>query len=310
LILDLDMRISLTLFLFLLASPCFAAPKIVVSIAPIHSLVSLLTKGISEPKLLLKQGGSPHSSSLRPSQARALAGADLLIWVGPELESFLTVPVGRLVQPKAEMQLLKLEGLELLAQRHGGLWEEDQHADESTHDNHSINPHIWLSPDNARYIVSSISQHLIQIDPKNAAAYRQNEKNLQRRVDLLELALSEQLTPIRAQPYLVFHDAYPYFEAAFSLNAVGSVRISAERAPGARRLQQIKAKVSGSAAVCLFSEPQFSPALAASLAKDSGLKLGELDPLGSTIDQGADSWFILMKGLAANLVDCLTKEPR
>ncbi len=304
------MRISLTLFLFLLASPCFSAPKIVVSIAPIHSLVSLLTKGVSEPKLLLRQGGSPHSSSLRPSQARALAEADLLIWVGPELESFLTVPVGRLVQPKVEMQLLKLEGLKLLSQRHGGLWEEDQHADEASHDEQSINPHIWLAPDNARHIVSSISQRLIQIDQKNAAVYRQNEKELQRHVDLLEQALSEQLTPIRTQPYLVFHDAYPYFEDAFSLNAVGSVRISAERAPGARRLQQIKTKVSESAAVCLFSEPQFSPALAASLAKDSGLKLGELDPLGSAIDQGEDSWFILMERLAENLVDCLTRGQR
>ncbi len=303
------MRISLTLFLFLFASPCFAAPKIVVSIAPIHSLVSLLTKGVSEPKLLLRQGGSPHSSSLRPSQARALAEADLLIWVGPELESFLTVPVGRLVLPKAEMQLLKLKGLKLLPQRHGGFWEEDQHADESSHDQQSINPHIWLSPDNARHIVSSIGQRLIQIDQKNAAAYIQNEEDLLRRVDLLEQSLSDLLTPIQTRPYLVFHDAYPYFEDAFSLNAVGSVRISAERAPGARRLQQIKTRVSESSAVCLFSEPQFSPALAASLAKDSGLKLGELDPLGSTIDQGEDSWFILMERLAENLNNCLGEVP-
>ncbi len=303
------MRISLTIFLFLLASPCFAAPKIVVSIAPIHSLVSLLTKGVSEPKLLLRQGGSPHSSSLRPSQARALAAADLLIWVGPELESFLTVPVGRLVQPNAEMQLLKLEGLKLLSQRHGGFWEEDQHADKNSHDKQSINPHIWLSPDNARHIVSSISQRLIQLDPKNTAIYRQNEEDLQRRVDLLEQSLSYLLTPIRTRPYLVFHDAYPYFEDAFSLNAIGSVRISAERAPGARRLQQITTKVSESLAVCLFSEPQFSPALAASLAKDSGLKLGELDPLGSAIDQGDDSWFILMEKLAENLNNCLGEVP-
>lgn len=304
------MRILLTIFLFLLSSPCFAAPKIVVSIAPIHSLVSTLTKGISEPKLLLRQGGSPHSSSLRPSQARALAEADLLIWVGPQLESFLTVPVVRLVKPSARMQLLKLKGLKLLPQRHGGFWEEDQHADKFSHDDQqSINPHIWLSPDNTRQIVSSINKRLIQIDPKNAPIYRQNEEDLLRRIDLLEQSLMEQLTPVRTRPYLVFHDAYPYFEAAFSLNSIGSIRISAERAPGARRLQQIQTKISESAAVCLFSEPQFSPALATALTKGSALRLGELDPLGSTIDQGEESWFILMEGLAANLVDCLTREP-
>ena len=259
--------------------------------------------------LLLRQGGSPHSSSLRPSQARALAEADLLIWVGPELESFLTVPIGRLVKPSAEMQLLKLQGLKLLSQRHGGFWEDDQHADEPSHDEQSINPHIWLSPDITRHIVASICKRLIQIDPKNATAYKQNRENLQRRIDLLEQSLKKQLIPIQTRPYMVFHDAYPYLEDAFSLNAIGSIRISAERAPGARRLQQIQSKISESAAVCLFSEPQFSPALASSLAKSSGLKLGELDPLGSTIGQGEDSWFILMERLAENLLNCLGEVP-
>jgi zinc transport system substrate-binding protein len=301
------MRLPLTLLLLLLfATPSLAAPKIVVSIAPIHSLVSLLAKGISQPQLLLPPGGSPHSASLRPSQARAMAEADLMIWIGPELESFLRVPVSRLIRPAAVMQLLELEELKRIPQRHGGLWE-DEHAEEASHDHQGTNPHIWLSPENARQIVDSIGKRLIRIDPQNSAAYQRNLEELQRRIEQLRQELSAQLAPIRQRPYLVFHDAYPYFENSFSLNAIGSIRISAERAPGARRLQQIRNKISKSAAVCLFTEPQFSPTLAESLAKGSNLKLGELDPLGTVTATGDDGWFQLMRALADNLSECLAE---
>ncbi len=303
------MRLLLTLFLLLLATPGIAAPKIVVSIAPIHSLVSLVTKGISTPQLLLPQGGSPHSASLRPSQARALAEADLMIWVGPELETFLTQPIARLVVRRAEMQLLKLKDLNLLPQRHGGFWEEDRHDEETDLRPQSINPHIWLSPDNARQIARSVCARLVQIDPQNRAVYEQNLAILLLRTSQLELELRKRLAPVQNRPYLVFHDAYPYFEEAFALNAIGSIRISAERAPGARRIQQIRIKTLESAAVCLFSEPQFSPALAETLAKGSGLNLGVLDPLGSTSAKGEDAWFNLMDNLADNLLDCLGKGP-
>jgi len=303
------MRFLLTLSLLCLASPSLATPKVLVSIAPIHSLVSSLTKGISEPGLLLPQGGSPHSASLKPSQAQALATADLMIWVGPELESFLTVPIGRLVAQKAEMRLLKLKNLKLLPQRHGGFWEEDQHENEASHDHQSINPHIWLSPNNARQIAKAVCRRLVEIDPQNAKAYQQNLAALTLRIDQLQQKLQRQLMPIQNRPYLVFHDAYPYLEDAFSLNAIGSIRISAERAPGARRLQQISAKINQSAAVCLFTEPQFSPAIAKALTAGQVLKLGVLDPLGSRSTHKEEAWFDLMNALADNLVECLKVGP-
>lgn len=301
------MRLLFVLLLLLITTPCLAAPHIVVSIAPLHSLVSALTSGISEPQLLLTRGGSPHSASLRPSQARALSEADLLIWVGPELESFLSQPISRLVKPQAEMQLLALDGLELLTQRQGGFWEDDEEPEAARHTNNEqrINPHIWLSPDNARQISALVSARLIRIDPQNSTSYQQNLARLEQRIVALQTDLTQRLQPLQESPYLVFHDAYPYFEKAFSLNAIGSIRISAERPPGARRLQQIRSKISETAALCLFSEPQFSPALAQRLADDTGLKLGVLDPLGSAADIGEDAWFILMEKLAKNLEDCL-----
>jgi zinc transport system substrate-binding protein len=304
------MRLTLTFLFLLLTTPCIAAPKIVVSIAPIYSLVSAITEGISQPQLLLSQGGSPHSASLRPSQARAMTEADLMIWIGPELESFLTLPVARLLQPDVEMSLLKLKNLNLLEQRHGGFWEEDHHTEETAHDSQSINPHIWLSPENARQIVTSVCERLIQIDPQNSKRYTQNLAALLKRIDQLELSLHEKLASVRSRPYLVFHDAYPYLEEAFSLNAIGSIRVSAERAPGARRLQEIRTKARQSAAICLFSEPQFSPVLAESLAKETHLKLGVLDPLGNTLNESSDGWFTLMERLAENLVNCLDEGER
>jgi len=304
------MRLLLAFIFLLITTPCRGASNILVSIAPLHSLVSQLTRGISEPQLLLPQGGSPHSASLRPSQARALAQADLFIWVGPELESFLTQPVARLVNPQAEMQLLKMKDLKLFSQRHGGFWEEDLHEGETKHEPQSINPHIWLSPYNARQIVSSVCARLIQIDPTHKSEYQQNLVDLLQRIDRLQQELQQRLTPVKDRPYLVFHDAYPYFEKAFSLNAIGSIRISAERAPGARRLQQIRNKVINSEAICLFTEPQFSPALAETLAAGSGLKLGVLDPLGSRSSDGDDGWFKLMDNLADNLINCLGEEAR
>ena len=316
------MRTALTLLLLLLlllATPCLAAPQVLVSIAPLHSLVSILTKGVSEPGLLMSQSASPHSASLRPSQARALAAADLMIWVGPELESFLARPVTRLVKPEAEMQLLKLDNLKLLPQRQGGFWEEDHqgdtdhgedadHAEKAEHHHRSINPHFWLSPENARQTARSVAKRLVQIDTQHQTIYQRNLTDLLQRIDGLEQSLRERLAPLKNLPYLVFHDAYPYFEEAFALNAIGSIRISAERAPGARRLEQIRVKLTESDAVCLFSEPQFSPALAERLAAGRDLKLATLDPLGSLSAQGEDAWFDLMNQLANNLIDCLAGE--
>jgi len=300
------MRFLLCILCLFVATPSLAAPRIVVSIAPIHALTAALTRGVSEPRLLLPQGGSPHSGSLRPSQAQALASADLFIWIGPELEAFLAQPILRLVKPQAEMRLLTLKPLKLLAQRQGGFWEEDLHdAAEERHDEHHFNPHIWLSPENASLISAAIARRLVQLDPQNTVRYQENLKVLQRKIGQLSISLKQRLEPVRRIPYLVFHDAYPYFEAAFDLNAVGSIRVSADRPPGARRITQIQSKIVDSRAVCLFSEPQFNPAMAQRLTANGQLKLGTLDPLGGPTQRITEGWFILMENLATNLTHCL-----
>ncbi|WP_020676055.1 zinc ABC transporter substrate-binding protein [Geopsychrobacter electrodiphilus] len=303
------MRLLCIFLLLSLATPALATPKVVVSIIPIYSLVSALTRGVTTPELLLNQGGSPHSASLRPSQARALAEADLLIWVGPELESFLTQPISRLVKPGAEMRLLPIESLKRLPQRHGGFWEadDDEHDTGPGHSESLFNPHIWLSPDNALQICVLVAARLTRLDPSHQAIYQKNLLALKARIQTLSNKLKQQLKPLQKEPYLVFHDAYAYFENAFGLNPIGSIRVSADRAPGARRLQQIREKIIQSKARCLFSEPQFSPATAQRLADAGHLKLGVLDPLGNRSNSSQDDWFNLMQKLADNLTSCLKK---
>jgi zinc transport system substrate-binding protein len=168
--------------------------------------------------------------------------------------------------------------------------------------------HIWLSPENARRIVTGLTDHLGRWDPANAEAYARNRDALLERVDMLDAELARQLEPVRDLPFIVFHDAYQYFEHAYGLNAAGSITVDPSRAPGARRIQELRDRMSADDVVCLFTEPQFRPAVASILVEGHSTRLGELDPIGTSLEPGPDAWFDLMRGLADDLVSCL--EPR
>jgi len=299
--------LTLLLSMLLFALPVCAAPRIVASIAPLHALTSALTLGLSEPSLLLTNQSSPHDANLRPSQVRSLAEADLVIWIGPQLEGFLAKPVKKL-KPQANLQLTRVPGLTLLPQREGGAWETG-HEEPGHHafSELEINPHLWLSPANAQLIARAICDRLVEIDPANQTGYTQNLAALSTRIATAASSLRRQLSSVRSQPYLVFHDAYAYFEAAFDLNPIGSIRVSVDRAPGARRLAQIEQRIKESGARCLFTEPQFDPLLARRLASRQGIRLGTLDPLGNIEDPAEEGWFVLMENLARNLEACLNE---
>lgn len=246
-----------------------------------------------------------------------MSQADLLVWIGPQLESFLAKPVAHLMEQRANLQLTKVEGMTLLKQRGGGAW--DAEHDEAAHghdDNHDldhdldINPHLWLSPQNARLIVRVVAARLQKIDPQNSDLYADNRQKLEEQIRLTETRITEQLAPFRAKPYLVFHDAYHYFESAFGLNAIGSIRVSADRAPGAKRLIQLRQKIAASKAVCLFLEPQLGQETAHKLTLNSKIRLGLLDPLGTQQAQAEKGWFKLMTDLSNNLASCLSGAPQ
>jgi zinc transport system substrate-binding protein len=302
------MRYVLSLILLLgAAGPLHAAaPRVVVSIVPLHSLVAGVMAGVGEPRLLIPGGQSPHHYSLRPSRARALARAQLVLWVGAELEASLARSIRKLARGARVVTLMRHGDIRLLEAREGGVWEDHQAQEAGVErHHHGLDPHLWLSPDNAGRIVRIVRDELIALDPGNADRYRDNAGALLQRIADLDRSLRERLEPLRGEPYLVFHDAYQYFERHYGLRAVGSVTVSPERPPGARRLHQLRGKIRTSGARCVFAEPQFRPGLVRTLIEGSGARGAELDPLGAGLQPGADAWFRLMEGLAGGLVACL-----
>lgn len=293
-------------------APAAATVKVVTSIKPIHSLVAGVMRGAGAPALLIKGASSPHTYSLRPSDARALQAADLVFWVGPELETFLAKPLHALVRRARIVALAEAAGVRLLAGRAAGLWtlhhqpageKEDEHP--GADHRHRMNMHIWLDPRNAKAMVSAIGAALSDVDPPRAQLYAANARALQRRLDVLDQGLEQTLTPLRGRPYVVFHDAYRYLEARYGLTAVGAITVAPDRPPGARRLAEIRARIRNAGVDCVFVEPQFEPALARALVEGTGAKVGVLDPLGADLSPGPDAYFQLMRNLAHSLKDCL-----
>lgn len=286
-------------------------PRVVVSIKPIHSLVANLMTGIAEPDLLIEGGGSPHGYALRPSEARALSEADLVVWVGPELESFLQKALQSLSSDSRKLQITAGMPEMLLPARTGGGWTEqaDEHAGEAHHHAHDFDPHIWLGLPQARRIAELATRELVAIDPANADRYRDNAVTLQKRLQALESELEEKLAPVRDIPYIVFHDAFQYFEKAFRLNAVGALTLDPERKPGIRRVLEIREQIRRLKARCVFSEPQFEPRLVQTVVEDTGAASGTLDPVGAELAAGPDAYFILMRNLATDLSKGLQQKP-
>lgn len=299
------------------ALPAWAeAPKVVVSIKPIHSLVASVMHGVGEPVLLVRGGASPHSYTMKPSDAKALSVADLVVWVGPELEGFLEKPLQANAPKATRLTLMDLKSLTLLQSREGGAWEPHDHGHEGhghkdhDHKDHDdghdeLNTHIWLDPANARAIVTATAEALAAKDPADAEAYRTNADRTLQAIDALDAELKATLAPLKDKPFVVFHDAYQYFEARYDLSAIGSITVSPDRRPSAKRLSAIRAKIAGLNAACVFAEPQFEPTLVRTVVEGTKAKTGVLDPEGADLPEGEALYPTLMRNLAASLRGCL-----
>lgn len=302
--------VVLTLLLCFISASTWSAekpiPYVVVSIKPLDSLVAGVMQGVAEPYLLVKGGASPHGYVLRPSEARAISQADLVIWIGHQLESFLEKPLLTLGQHAPQLELMKTLESQLLPLRKGGRWDAHRHDDHAVaHHGHAeseFNPHLWLNPLLAKQIVTQIADALCEVDPAHQITYRKNAEQLRQRLDALHLRLQNKLDPVKDIPYVVFHDAYQYFEVAYGLNAVGSVTVDPGRKPGVKRIGEIRGKIKQLNARCVFSEPQFMPQLVATIIEGTGARTGVLDPLGVNLTAGPESYFQLLDDLADNLV--------
>jgi zinc transport system substrate-binding protein len=284
-----------------------AAPKVVVSIKPIHSLVAAVMAGIGEPALIVAGGSSPHVYTLRPSDARKLEAADIVFWVGPILEGFLAKPIASLAAKAEIVELDRAPGVALLPARKGGDWDEDEHDHHEAASAAEQDGHLWLDPANAKAIVSLAEARLSALDPANAQRYQSNAAALQQRLDALDAGLRQRLGPVRGLPFVVFHDAYQYFERRYALSAIGSITVSPEHLPGAQRIQSIHDKVARLGARCVFSEPQFEPRLVQTVIEGTQARTAVLDPEGAALRAGPELYFTLMDGLADALATCLAR---
>ncbi|HSM41510.1 MAG TPA: zinc ABC transporter substrate-binding protein ZnuA [Afifellaceae bacterium] len=303
--------------LALSAFPTLAASDVIASIKPLHSLVAGVMDGVAEPGLLIDGAGSPHAYSLRPSQARALEQADVIFWVGHELETFLEKPIATLGADAQAVSLAESDGIELLPYREDGEFGGHDHEAEGDHDEHAesghghaneheaMDMHIWLDPENAKAMVDTIRLALTNTDPANADRYDANAAALTEKLERLAAELETELAPVKDRPFVVFHDGYHYFENRFGMEAAGAITVNPEVAPGAERLSEIRDRLQGLRAACVFAEPQFEPKLVSVVIEGTGARSAVLDPLGASIDAGPDLYFDLMRQMGESFRHCL-----
>ena len=313
-------RSLLLTLLLLIPMLTTASPRIVVSIQPLHSLVSVLTEGLQPPTLLIPAAQSPHGFRLRPSNALALHRADLVIWVGESLETSLAHSIDGLGADTTVISALALPGMALLAARAGGL---HSHDADPPHDDapqghpkglkqpasNATDPHFWLNPENMQVLVDAIAARLASMDPGNAQRYHDNAATARQRLTVLDSELQQTLTPLRQRPFLVVHDAFQYLEQRYRLNSIGSITVSPERRPGARRLVALRRLIRDSDALCLFAEPQVSRSAIDSLISASNTRSGTLDPIGTKLQPGVNAYFKMLRANAEALRRCLTLTP-
>ena len=297
--------------------------KVVTSIKPIHSLASYIMDGVGSPGLIVDGYNSPHSFQLKPSHAKMLEQADIIFWIGEDLENFLEKPLATIAKKAEKIELLEIKGIKKLKFRERNIFEEheghddhgddakkeehDDHGDDAKkeeHDNHDdhghgeYDPHIWLDPINAKVILNEITEHLIENDSKNAATYKSNLAKAISEIDKLIIdVITETNTDLS---YVVFHDAYQYYENRFNVNILGAMTVNPDVMPGAEQIHEIHEVIEHDNVSCILSEPQFNPDIIKSIAKDTSVKTGVLDPLGANLKPGKDLYFDLIRNMSAS----------
>lgn len=365
----------LTALPLVLATPSLAeVPRVAVDIAPVHALVARVMAGVGVPDLVLPPTASPHAYALRPSEAAVLQGADLVVWVGPQLTPWLAGPLDTLAGNSARLGLLEVSGIRRLDFRQGASFEAHDHDDHDDHghddhghdhghaghghdhghaheapkghdhgahdhghdahkhddhaghdhghddhghgdhaghdhghddhDHSGTDPHAWLDPANAAIWLDVIAAELSRLDPANAAAYAANAVAGQAELTELQTDIAARMAPLSGG-FIVFHDAYHYFEARFDIEAAGAISLSDAAAPGPARVAEIRDLVASQGIACVFVEPQFNRGMVDAVFEGAGVRIGVIDPLGATLEPGPGLYAALIEGMATSFEECL-----
>jgi zinc transport system substrate-binding protein len=308
--------LSLCLTAAWLAGPAYAdRPRVVVDIAPIHALVAQVMEGIGMPDLIIQPGATPHEYSLRPSEAAALQSADLVFWIGPDLTPWLEEAIETLAPAADLTTLTDVDGTVQLEFREDAVFEahdHSDHADDDEHDDHADHgdhaghdPHAWLSPKNAMTWLEVIAGRLSAVDPVNSGAYLANAASGRAAIEALMDEVDATLDPVRGRAFIVFHDAYQYFETDFDISASGAISISDASDPSPARIAEIRGQIAEQGVDCVLAEPQFNPGLVATVLRGSDAQMGIVDPLGADLELGAELYPQLIRNLSNALAECL-----
>lgn len=303
--------------LALAAAPITAAQAaLVASVKPLGFIAAAIADGVTPVEVLLPDGASEHDYSLRPSDLKRLRGADLVVWVGPEMEAFMPKAVAQLPAQKS-LQLAALPTVKPLLLRGG---DDDEHTQEeggdgtaeAAHHHHhgEYNMHLWMSPDIARQSAVAIHEKLLELMPQSRDKLDANLRHFEAELASADTQIGTQLAPVKGKGYFVFHDAYTYFEKHFGLTPTGHFTVNPEIQPGAQRLHQIRTQLVEQKAVCVFAEPQFRPAVIDAVARGTKVRSGTLDPLGTNITVSQDSYVKFLSQLSSQYASCLKGDQR
>lgn len=291
-----------------------ASAAVVTSIRPLGFIASAIADGVTPTEVLLPDGASPHDFALRPSDIQRLRAADLVVWIGPDMEAFLTKSLAP-VAAKHQVAISELSGVKPLLMKgedddhdHEHATDAHNHADHDEGDGHhhgEYNMHVWLSPEVAKVTAIAIHDRLLELMPQNKDKLDANLRQFENLLTQTDKNVGNMLKPVQGRGYFVFHDAYGYFEKHFGLSPLGHFTVNPEIQPGAQRLHQIRTQLVEQKAVCVFAEPQFRPAVINAVAKGTNVRSGTLDPLGIGIALGKDSYGNFLTQLSNQYVSCL-----
>ena len=292
-----------------------ADAAVVASLKPLGFIASAIADGVTETQVLLPDGASEHDYSLRPSDAKRLQNADLVVWIGPEMEAFMDKSTQSISAGK-KVTIAQLDGVKPLLMK-GADDDGDEGAEEGDHDHAhgekgdahhhhgEYNMHLWLSPEIARLSAVAIHDKLVELMPQSRARLDANLKDFEANLAATDKQVANELAPVKGKGYFVFHDAYGYYEKHYGLTPLGHFTVNPEIQPGAQRLHQIRTQLVEQKATCVFAEPQFRPAVVESVARGTNVRMGTLDPLGTNIQLSKESYPAFLTQLATQYASCL-----
>ena len=288
-----------------------ANAAVVASLKPLGFIASAIADGVTDTQVLLPDGASEHDYSLRPSDVKRLQGADLVVWIGPEMEAFMEKSVKNIPNAK-QVTIAQLNDVKPLLMK-GADDDDDDHGhndagsekSDEHHHHGDYNMHLWLSPEIARASAVAIHEKLVELMPQSRAKLDANLKDFEAQLASTETQVGNELAPLKGKGYFVFHDAYGYFEKQFGLTPLGHFTVNPEIQPGAQRLHEIRTQLVEQKATCVFAEPQFRPAVVEAVARGTSVRMGTLDPLGTNIKLGKTSYSAFLNQLANQYASCL-----